>query len=75
MDLEAMRRELAQIQERMAALKAEMTAEVEANWHTQWRNPTLIAIKVETRLSSHQEYRDLIARAREAEAALAAETG
>ena len=75
MDREAMRRELAEIHERMAALKAEVTSDVEANWHSQWRNPDLIAIKAETRLSSHPEYRDLITRARAAEAVLAAETG
>lgn len=72
MDPEAMRRELAEMHERMAALKAEATAEVEANWHSQWRNPDLVALKVETRLSSNQEYRDLITRARDAEAVLAA---
>lgn len=72
MDVEVTRQELAQIHGRMAALKAEATAHVEANWTSNWRNPDLIAIKVETRLASNPEYRELITRAREAEAALTA---
>jgi hypothetical protein len=71
-DIDGMREELAAIRARMAAVKAEVTADVEANWTSNWRNPDLVAIKAETRLSSHQEYRELITRARETEAALAA---
>lgn len=76
LDLEATRQELEDIRERMEVLKKETTVEVEANWASQWRNPELVALKVETRLTGNQEYRALITRARDAEALLsAAEAG
>lgn len=70
-DLEGLRQELAEIKARMEQIKKEATATVEANWTSQWRNPELVALKVETRLSSNAEYRTLIGRERAAEATLA----
>lgn len=72
-DLDALRRELPKWRERMAAIKQEVTDEVERKWVTPYRNPEVFDSKVNARLAAHGEYRSLQDRVREADAALAAE--
>jgi hypothetical protein len=71
-DLDATRREIAECRERMAVLQKEAEVAVDAGWQSQYRNPAVFALKVETRLSGSQEYLGLVRRVREAEAVLAA---
>ena len=66
--------ELRELRQRMAAIKQEVIAEVEAKWVTPYRTPDVFDLKVNARLASHGEYRSLQERVRQAEAALAAKT-
>jgi hypothetical protein len=70
---DGLRAELAQAKQRMAVIREEVTADVEAKWTTPWRTPEVFELKVRTRLAGHREYRTLQERVREGEAALAAE--
>ncbi|MGH4015286.1 MAG: hypothetical protein ACRDSL_15450 [Pseudonocardiaceae bacterium] len=73
--LDAGRQQLSQLRQRMAAIKAEVAAEVEAKWTSPYRSPEVFDTKVNARLAAHEEYRSLQDRVREAEAALAAAPG
>ena len=68
--LEAMRQELAEVNQRMEQMRKEATAEVEANWQSQWKNPQMVNIKVDSRLTGNDEFRALVNRARAAQAAI-----
>jgi hypothetical protein len=72
-DLDAVRQELPVLRERMATIKEEVAAEVEQKWATPYRTPAVFDLKVNARLASHEEFRALQDRVRNAEAALAAE--
>lgn len=72
---DAGRQELQDLRERMSAIKAEVAADVESKWTTPWRTPDVFDLKVQTRLSSHSEYRSLRERAQKVEASLAANPG
>jgi uncharacterized protein YjlB len=63
--------DLPEMRARMAVIKGEVAAEVEAKWVTPYRTPDVFDLKVNARLASHKEYRALQARVRQAEAALA----
>jgi hypothetical protein len=65
------RQELAEMRQRMAVIKHEITAEVDRNWVSPWRTPHTFDLKVKTRLTGHQEYRSLQDRVRDATASLA----
>jgi hypothetical protein len=67
----AVRQELAQLNERMAVIKQEAAVEVDRKWVSPWRTPEVFDLKVKTRLTSHDEYRSLQERVRNAKAALA----
>lgn len=71
--VDGVRHELAEMRERMAAIKAEAAAEVDAKWVSPWRTPDVFDLKVKTRLTSNQEYRSLQGRVKDAVATLAAE--
>jgi hypothetical protein len=73
-DPDALRNELDRAKQRMAVIREEVTADVEARWTTPWRTPEVFELKVRTRLAGHPEYRTLQERVREGEAALAAES-
>ena len=70
-DADAVRQELAEIRERMAVIKHEITVEVDRNWGSSWRTPHTFDLTVKTRLTGHQEYRSLQDRVRDAKARLA----
>jgi hypothetical protein len=57
----------------MAVIKEEAAAEVDRKWGSPFRSQQLFDLKVQARLASHDEYRSLQDRVREAEAQLAAE--
>ncbi|MGH4024304.1 MAG: hypothetical protein ACRDRV_06935 [Pseudonocardiaceae bacterium] len=61
--------DLSALRERMKVIKEEVTAEVEEKWVTPYRTPEVFDMKVNARLAAHQEYRELQARVRDAEAA------
>lgn len=69
-DEAAARQELSVMRARMERLRKEAAIEVEAGWQTQWKNPEVFALKVDTRLTMNEEYRDLQNRVRAAEAKL-----
>ena len=69
--VDAVRQELAQLNERMAVIKQEAAVEVDRKWVSPWRTPEVFDLKVKTRLTSHDEYRSLQERVRNAKAALA----
>ena len=72
--VDAVRQELEQLRQRMAVIKQEATVEVDRNWASPWRTPAMFDLKVKTRLTSHQEYRSLQDRVRDATASLPAES-
>lgn len=67
--------ELRDLRERMSAIKAEVTADVESKWATPWRTADVFDLKVRTRLSSHSEYQSLRERAQQVEASLGTNPG
>jgi hypothetical protein len=69
--VDAVRQELAQLNERMAEIKHEAAVEVDRKWVSPWRTPEVFDLKVKTRLTSHEEYRSLQERVRHATASLA----
>lgn len=69
--VDAVRQELAQMNERMAVIKQEAAVEVDRKWVSPWRTPEVFDLKVKTRLTSHDEYRSLQERVRNAQASLA----
>jgi hypothetical protein len=69
-DEAAARQELKEMRARMDRLRKEAAVEVEAAWQTQWKNPEVFALKVETRLTMNQEFRQLQDRVRVVEATL-----
>jgi hypothetical protein len=69
--VDAVRQELAQLTERMAVIKQEAAVEVDRKWVSPWRTPEVFDLKVKTRLTSHDEYRSLQERVRNAKASLA----
>jgi hypothetical protein len=73
-DVDAVRQELEQLRQRMAVIKQETTVDVDRNWASPWRTPAMFDLKVKTRLTSHQEYRSLQDRVRDATASLPAES-
>jgi hypothetical protein len=72
--VDAVQEELDQLRQRMAVIKQEATVEVDRNWASPWRTPAMFDLKVKTRLTSHQEYRSLQDRVRDATASLPAES-
>jgi len=70
----AARQELERLRQRMAVIKQEVTVELGRNWVSPWRTPAMFDLMVKTRLTSHQEYRSLQDRVRDAEASLSAES-
>ena len=70
-DADAVRQELAEMRQRMAVIKHEITVEVDRNWVSPWRTPHTFDLKVKTRLTGHQEYRSLQDRVRDTKARLA----
>jgi hypothetical protein len=56
-DADAARQELAEMHQRMAVIKHEITIEVDRNWVSPWQTPHTFDLKVKTRLTGHQEYR------------------
>ena len=70
-DADAVRQELAEMRQRMAVIKHEVTVEVDRDWVSPWRTPETFDLKVKTRLSGHREYRSLQERVRYAKASLA----
>lgn len=66
----AARQELKVMHARMERLEREAAVEVEAAWQTQWRNPDVFALKVQTRLTMNPEYRVLQDKVRASEATL-----
>ncbi|HEY2765977.1 MAG TPA: hypothetical protein VGJ13_18500 [Pseudonocardiaceae bacterium] len=61
--------DLSEMRQRMAVIKEEVTAEVEEKWVTPYRTPAVFDLKVQARLASHEEYRSLQDRVRDAQAA------
>ncbi|HEX6404698.1 MAG TPA: hypothetical protein VF003_16305 [Pseudonocardiaceae bacterium] len=72
--VDAVRQELEQLRQRMAVIKEEAAVEVDRNWASPWRTQGMFDLKVKTRLTSHQEYRSLQDRVRDATASLPAES-
>jgi BMFP domain-containing protein YqiC len=72
---DALRQELEQLRERMAAIKQGVADEVDEKWGSPFRSKDVFDLKVQARLSSNDEYQKLRARVQEAEARLAADSG
>jgi BMFP domain-containing protein YqiC len=72
---DAVRQELDQLRERMAAIKQGVVDEVDQKWGSPFRSKDVFDIKVQARLSSNDEYQRLRSRVQEAEARLAADSG
>lgn len=72
---DAVRQELEQLRERMAEIKEGVAAEVDEKWGSPFKSKDVFDLKVQARLSSHDQYQKLRAQVREAEAKLAADSG
>jgi BMFP domain-containing protein YqiC len=72
---DAVRQELEQLREQMAAIKQEVADEVDQKWGSPFKSKDVFDLKVQARLSSNDQYQKLRARVREAEAKLAADSG
>lgn len=57
--------ELAAINNRMAEIKAEVTADLLASWPSPWKNDSMVNAKVGGRLGSHKAFQLLLQRRRE----------
>jgi hypothetical protein len=66
--LDALQQEVTKLRERMAMIKQEVADEVNSKWVSPWRTTAMFELKVKTRLTSHQEYRSLQNRVRDAQA-------
>jgi hypothetical protein len=66
--LEAARAEVAELHQRMEEIRAATEAEVLKAWTSPWKNADTVKAKVDARLASHQEFRQIMTRARSAEA-------
>jgi len=67
-DLAAVRAELAELWKRMGELRATTEADVLKNWPSPWKGADAVKAKVDARLASNAEFREVIVRAREAQA-------
>lgn len=65
-DLSA-REEWERIDTRMDEIRGEMAQDVDDKWSSTWRTEDVFQVKIDTRLSSHQEYQRLLQRRRELE--------
>jgi hypothetical protein len=72
--VDAVRRELAEMRERMAVIKKEAAVEVDQKWGSPFRTQEVFDLKVKARLSGNDEYRSLQRRVQDAETALAVES-
>ena len=66
-DLAAVRAEVAALHKRMEELRASTEEEVLKNWQSPWRGADAVRAKVDARLASNGEFRQAMARARDAE--------
>ena len=64
LDRAALEQELADIEARMAEIKAQTTEELIRDWPSPWRNEAMTGAKVTGRLSSNKEYQTMLARLR-----------
>ncbi|HEY2725438.1 MAG TPA: hypothetical protein VGI84_12210 [Pseudonocardiaceae bacterium] len=67
---DVLRKELADARERMEALRAEATDDVNRNWGANHKPQELIDLKVNGRLAANGEYQSLRSRVRELEGQL-----
>ena len=66
--LEAVRAEVAQLHQRMEEIRAATEEEVLKAWTSPWKNADTVKAKVDARLASHREFRQIMTQARKAEA-------
>ncbi len=66
-DLAKVRTEVAELHKRMEELRATTEEEVLKNWQSPWRGADAVKAKVDARLASNSEFREVMARARDAE--------
>ena len=70
-ELESLRREVEGLHKRMEEIRAATEEEVLKNWQSPWRGADTVKAKVDARLASNHEFRAIMTRARNAEAAAA----
>jgi hypothetical protein len=66
-DLAAVRAEVAELHKRMEELRATTEQEVLKNWQSPWRGADAVKAKVDARLASNPEFRQVMGRARDAQ--------
>ncbi len=67
--VESVRAQVAGWQERMDEIRAAAEVEVLENWSSPWKTDATVKVKVDARLASNQEFREIMVKAREAKAA------
>src|SRR2546421_12307720 len=66
--LEAVRAEVAKLHQRMEEIRAATEEEILKAWTSPWKNADTVKAKVDARLASHHEFREVMTRARKAQA-------
>ncbi|MBA2308678.1 MAG: hypothetical protein H0W01_05115 [Pseudonocardiales bacterium] len=67
-DIEAARAQVAAWQARMEEIRAAAQVEVLEAWTTPWKNDETVKVKVNARLASNKEFREIMVKTREAKA-------
>jgi hypothetical protein len=67
-DIEAARTQVAAWQARMDEIRAATEVEVLEAWTTPWKNDETVRVKVNARLASNTEFREIMLKVREAKA-------
>jgi hypothetical protein len=67
-DIEAARAQVAAWQARMDEIRAATEVEVLAAWTTPWKNDQTVTVKINARLASNTEFREIMVKVREAKA-------
>lgn len=67
MSLDAVVAQIKALNDRLAALRAEIEADILAHWTSPWKGPDMVATKVDARMAMHPDFRSMTVQVRELE--------
>lgn len=67
MSLDAVVARIKALNDRLAALRAEIEADILAHWTSPWKGPDMVATKVDARMAMHPDFRSMTVQVRELE--------
>ena len=65
--LDAVIARIGALNERLAALRAEIETDILAHWTSPWKGPDMVATKVDARMAMHPDFRSMTVQIRELE--------